>query len=94
MTWVGNHLNDGIRSTELSKVDRPEIHNGPYLWAGVKSKYFVMAVLPGAETGEDGPYIGGVITGAEAVDVRSRRRGGAAAIATIPGHRSDPRRRD
>ncbi|MBT8336187.1 MAG: membrane protein insertase YidC, partial [Gemmatimonadetes bacterium] len=62
MSWVGNHLNDGIRATELRKVERPEIHNGPYMWAGVKSKYFVVAVLPGAESGEDGPYIGGVIT--------------------------------
>ncbi len=62
MSWVGNHLNDGVRSTEMRKVERPEIHEGPYLWAGVKSKYFVVAVLPGAGEGEEGPYLGGVIT--------------------------------
>ncbi len=62
MSWVGNHLNDGVQATELRKVDRPRVHEGPYRWAGVKSKYFVMAVLPGMEMGEDGPYLGGVVT--------------------------------
>lgn len=62
MAWVGNHLNRGVRSTELRKVERPEVVDGPWRWAGVKSKYFVMAVLPGRETSEDGPYLGGVIT--------------------------------
>lgn len=62
MAWVGNHLNRGVRSTEMRKVERPELHDGPWQWAGVKSKYFVMAVLPGAETSEDGPYLGGVTT--------------------------------
>ncbi len=62
MAWVGNHLNDGVRSTEMRKVDRPELHEGPYLWAGVKSKYFVMTLLPGTGEGEEGPYLGGVIT--------------------------------
>lgn len=62
MAWVGNHLNRGVRSTELRKVERPEVVDGPWRWAGVKSKYFVMAVLPGRETTEDGPYLGGVIT--------------------------------
>lgn len=62
MAWVGNHLERGVRSTELTKVDRPELHEGPWRWAGVKSKYFVMAVLPGAETTEEGPYLGGVTT--------------------------------
>ncbi len=62
MAWVGNHLNRGVRSTELRKVERPEVVDGPWRWAGVKSKYFVMAVLPGRETSEDGPYLGGVVT--------------------------------
>ena len=62
MSWVGNHLNDGVRSTEMRKVERPEIHEGPFLWAGVKSKYFVVAVLPGTGEAEEGPYLGGVIT--------------------------------
>jgi YidC/Oxa1 family membrane protein insertase len=62
MSWVGNHLNDGIKATELRKVERPAIHEGPFLWAGVKSKYFLIAVLPGAEASEEGPYLGGVVT--------------------------------
>lgn len=62
MAWVGNHLNEGVRSTEMRKVERPEVHEGPYLWAGVKSKYFVMTVMPGTGESEEGPFLGGVIT--------------------------------
>lgn len=62
MAWVGNHLSDGVQSTELRKVERPLLEDGPWRWAGVKSKYFLMAVLPGRETSEDGPYLGGVLT--------------------------------
>lgn len=62
MAWVGNHLGDGVQSTEFRKVERPRVNDGPWQWAGVKSKYFVVAVLPGAETSEEGPFLGGVVT--------------------------------
>ncbi len=61
MAWVGNHLERGVRSTEMRKVDTG-LHDGPWRWAGVKSKFFLMAVLPGAEMSLDGPYLGGVAT--------------------------------
>jgi len=59
MAYVGNHLNDGIRSQPLSKVDAVRLINGPFLWSAFRSKFFVMAVLPG--TGLEQEYLGGMI---------------------------------
>ena len=68
MAWVGNHLDEGVESEELRDIEERIVHEGPYLWAAFKSKFFVLAVLPQAEGlgGED--YLGGVIT--ETVDGR------------------------
>jgi len=59
MAYVGNHLNDGIRSQPVSKVDEVRLINGPLLWSAFRSKFFVMAVLPG--TGLEQEYLGGMI---------------------------------
>ncbi len=51
MAYSGNHVDDGIRSRPLSRVDEPEIMEGPLRWAAVKSKYFVEVLLPGDGSG-------------------------------------------
>ncbi len=52
MAYSGNHIDDGIRSRPLSRVDEPEGMEGPLRWAAVKSKYFVEVLLPGDGSGE------------------------------------------
>ena len=49
LAYVGNHLQDGVSSYPLSKVEGAGIHEGPFLWAAFKSKFFVLAMLPGAD---------------------------------------------
>ena len=44
--FSGNRLDDGIRARPLERVDAPERIDGPLLWAAVKSKFFLHAVLP------------------------------------------------
>ena len=58
--YVVNHLQEGIRSVLLSRVDEPRIEEGPLLWAVLKSKYFLFAILAGASEEEE-KYLGGVI---------------------------------
>ena len=60
--YVVNHLQEGIRSQPLSRVRGTAVESGPFLWAAFKSKYFVEALLPGAEEGEE-RYLGGVLVG-------------------------------
>jgi len=60
MAWVGNHLTEGIDSESLEDLEERRLENGPYLWAAFKSKFFVIALLPGAQGGED-DYLGGVL---------------------------------
>jgi len=69
MAFAGNHIDDGITSRPLSRVDEPESLDGPLRWAAVKSKYFVEVILPGRQSGgtdflagiraEEGPVVGG-----------------------------------
>ncbi|MXX54985.1 MAG: membrane protein insertase YidC [Gemmatimonadetes bacterium] len=69
MAFAGNHIDDGITSRPLARVDEPESLDGPLRWAAVKSKYFVEVVLPGRQSGgtdflagiraEEGPVVGG-----------------------------------
>ncbi len=69
MAFAGNHIDDGITSRPLARVDEPEALDGPLRWAAVKSKYFVEVILPGRESGgtdflagiraEEGPVVGG-----------------------------------
>jgi YidC/Oxa1 family membrane protein insertase len=54
-----NHLQDGVTSVMLSRVDETQVTTGPFVWAALKSKYFLMAVLPGGE-GDTETYLGGL----------------------------------
>ena len=59
MAFSANHVDDGIRSRSLGRVNRPELIEGPLRWAAVKSKYFVQAILAGDGTG-DGEFLAGI----------------------------------
>ncbi len=58
MGYVTNHLNEGIDDERLSQVDSERIHAGPLVWAALKSKYFMFALVPGLEGSEQ--YLGGL----------------------------------
>jgi YidC/Oxa1 family membrane protein insertase len=74
MAWVGNHLNEGIDATAFTKVDEARVHEGPFSWAGIKNKYFLMAVISG--TGEEAEgqerYLGGVLVEPTESEVQPR----------------------
>ncbi len=53
MSYVGNQVDDDIRSRELERLDEPEVLNGPLRWAAVKSKFFVEVILPGRDANSD-----------------------------------------
>lgn len=61
LAYVTNHLQDGIRAELLSKADEPKIEPGPFIWAALKSKYFVFVIMPGADA-ETTDYLGGLIS--------------------------------
>lgn len=61
MAYVGNHVSEGINATPLTKVDEAEVQNGPFRWVAFKSKYFVMAILPGTGQGDQEDYLGGIL---------------------------------
>ncbi|MDE2805286.1 MAG: membrane protein insertase YidC [Gemmatimonadota bacterium] len=69
MAYLGNHTEDGTRTRPLSRVDEPEVVEGPLRWAAVKSKYFVQVILPG-----DGISVGDYLTAmwAEPLPVEGR----------------------
>ena len=58
MGYVTNHLNEGIDDERLSQVDSERIQTGPFLWAALKSKYFMFALIPGREGSEQ--HLGGL----------------------------------
>ncbi len=61
MAYVGNHLQDGITAWNLNDLEEPTaVRDGPFLWTAFKSKYFVLALLPGEE-GADQTHIGGIL---------------------------------
>ena len=62
MAYVQNHLNEGIRSTNLDGAE-PGIIPGPLLWAAFKSKFFVIALMGGEDDATAGSesYLGGLI---------------------------------
>ena len=60
MAYVGNHLEEGIRSEPLERVDQPTVEQGPFRWAAFKSKFFVVAFLAGDET-ESNDVLGGLL---------------------------------
>jgi YidC/Oxa1 family membrane protein insertase len=49
LAYVGNHLREGITQRLFRNVEAPAVEEGPFLWAALKSKFFLIAVLPGAE---------------------------------------------
>jgi len=61
MAYVVNHLQNGIRSSELGRVEGAAVEDGPFHWAALKSQYFVLGVLPrpAAEGGVD--YLGALL---------------------------------
>ena len=58
MGYVTNHLREGIDDEMLSRVDSERVQGGPLLWAALKSKYFVFALVPGRDGSEQ--YLGGL----------------------------------
>jgi YidC/Oxa1 family membrane protein insertase len=60
LAYVANHLQDGIDSYPLRNVDEAGVRQGPFLWAAFKSKFFVLAMMPGAEA-TPADYLGGVL---------------------------------
>jgi YidC/Oxa1 family membrane protein insertase len=60
MAYVGNHVNEGIQSSPLAKVEAERLEEGPFLWAAFRSKFFLMAVLPSDDV-ENGGYFGGLL---------------------------------
>ncbi|MBW3534073.1 MAG: membrane protein insertase YidC [Gemmatimonadetes bacterium] len=60
MAYVVNHLDGGINSNQLSDVESRQVVDGPLLWSALKSKYFVLALMPATNgTGQD--YLGGLL---------------------------------
>ena len=59
MAYVTNHLREGIQDERLDGVDEERIHEGPFIWAAFRSKYFMFALIPGREGDER--YLGGLI---------------------------------
>jgi len=57
--YVVNHLQSGIRATDYTKAPSGAVVDGPFLWAAMKSQYFVAGILPGLEPGGTN-YLGGV----------------------------------
>jgi len=73
MAYVSNSLQDGIRSTLLTKAE-PTVVEGPLLWAAFRSKFFVIALLAGDsdEATETGPYLGGLLVRGTELEERVR----------------------
>jgi len=64
MAYVGNHLQDGIRSHSLVRAKAPLLQEGPFVWAAFRSKFFVLALLAGASEeheSEASSYLGGML---------------------------------
>jgi YidC/Oxa1 family membrane protein insertase len=72
MAYVGNHLNDGIRSTALNKPDLG-LQEGPFLWAAFRSKFFVMALLAPNDVADGAVpnYLGGLLVSASELPERA-----------------------
>jgi YidC/Oxa1 family membrane protein insertase len=67
LAYVGNHLREGIRQHPLRRLEDPVVEEGPFLWAAFKSKFFLIAVLPGAE-GVGPEHLGGMLVRPKAPD--------------------------
>ncbi len=60
LAYVGNHVQEGINSRLLSKVEGEEVEDGPFVWAAFKSKYFLLALMAGADEDSE-KHLGGII---------------------------------
>jgi YidC/Oxa1 family membrane protein insertase len=60
LAYVGNHVQDGINSRPLRRVEGVEVEDGPFVWAAFKSKYFLLALMAGAD-GDSDKHLGGII---------------------------------
>lgn len=60
LAYVGNHVQNGINSRLLGKVEGVEVEDGPFVWAAFKSKYFLLALMAGAD-GDSEEHLGGII---------------------------------
>ena len=67
LAYVGNHLQEGVSSYPLSKMEGQVVHEGPFVWAAFKSKFFVLAMQPGAD-GVGPEQFGGVLVWPEGPD--------------------------
>jgi len=56
MAYVMNDRDEGIQDERLDGVDEEREHEGLFLWAALKSKYFMFALIP---EGDD-RYLGGL----------------------------------
>ena len=70
MAFVGNHLQNGIRSRGLGDVEGREVSEGPFIWTAVKSQYFVVGFHPAEEVGGT-EYFGGIIAQEVVLDDRT-----------------------
>lgn len=72
MAYVANHLQEGIRATPQNRP-RVGLHEGPFLWAAFKSKFFVLAILPPNGTAEGQPprYLGGMLVSESVLEERA-----------------------
>jgi YidC/Oxa1 family membrane protein insertase len=57
MGYAFNHFAEGITAVLHRKVDEPRLDPGPFIWAAHKSKYFLFAIMAGADSGGE-TYIG------------------------------------
>ena len=60
LAYVGNHLREGITPHPFARVKGAGVEPGPFVWAALKSKFFLIAVLPGAD-GVDVETFGGLL---------------------------------
>jgi YidC/Oxa1 family membrane protein insertase len=61
MAFAVNHLQEGIRSTELRRVDTARMDDGPFYWAATRSQYFVLGLFPNPPAEGGSEYIGGIM---------------------------------
>ena len=59
LAYVVNHTQDGIRQRPLRNFEEDRVEDGPLLWAALKSKYFLAALLAGDDW-EAERFLGGV----------------------------------
>jgi YidC/Oxa1 family membrane protein insertase len=61
MAYVYNHVDEGISAVPLLRTS-PTIVEGPLIWAALKNKFFVLALLAGASDETAGSdYLGGLV---------------------------------